>query len=113
MNLNIEHLIHLVVIYRILFLKTQVSRGNMSDTKLLKVNTPSGIYTKNYKDREFSFNEQKNKLNGNPLLSISRPTLDPTLGIDYIPNNNKFSDKGALYEGNRVSGMPMTYELYK
>lgn len=89
----------------------KVSRGNMSDTNLLKVNTPSGVYTKKYKDREFSFDEQKNKLNGNPLLSISRPTLDPTLGMEYIPNNNKFSDKGALYEANRLSGMPMTYQF--
>lgn len=90
----------------------RVSKGNMSDTNLLKVNTPSGIYTKKYKDREFSFDEQKNKLNGNPLLSISRPSLDPTIGMEHVPNNNKFSDKGQLYDGNRVSGMPMTYEYY-
>lgn len=91
---------------------TKVSRGNMSDTQLLKVNTPSGVYTKKYKDREFAFDEQKNKLINHSLLSISKPSMDPTVGMQNVPDNNKFSDKGQLYEGNREAGMPMTYGHY-
>lgn len=91
---------------------TRVSRGNISDTKLLGVNVPSGVHTKNYKDRKFSFVEPENKLNGNPLLSVFRPSLNPTLGMEYIPNNNKFYNEKALYDGNRSSYMPMTYDHY-
>ena len=91
---------------------TRVSKGNISDSQLLKVNVPSNTYSKKYKDREFSFLEPENKLNGNPLLSVSRPSLDPTLGMEHIPNNNKFSNEKSLYDGNRSSYMPMTYDHY-
>lgn len=91
---------------------TRVSKGTIADTKLLKVNVPSDTYSKKYKDREYAFNEQKNKLIGHNLLSVSKPSMDPTLGMQNIPDNNKFSDKGQIYEGNRVAGVPMTYDFY-
>ena len=90
----------------------KVSKGNMSDTSLLKVNTPSGVYYRTYKDRDYDYNEPKNKLNNKPFFKVEHDSKNPLLGVQNVPDNNKFTNKHSLYESNREQHAPMTYNFY-